>query len=504
MNDSTPLLAFEGIVKVFGATKAVAGVDLEIYAGQIHALLGANGAGKSTLIKLLSGLHTPDAGQILFKGRAIEPRTAIDKLPIAFIHQDLGLFDWMTVAENVAMGRSGYPRQPGLLNSRLINWRGVNDQAVRALEIVGSGIDPQSPISDLSRTERSIVAIARALANDVDLLVLDEPTSSLPEADVARLFNVLNRLRQRGVGMIYVSHRLDEVFRICDWITVMRDGHKVASAAASTFTPQELVLAIVGRPPTELFITPPKATAQSLLAVQDLQVGTVGPISFQVRQGEVLGLCGLRGAGQNQIGRAICGIDPYTAGSVSIQGKRVNIHTPNTAIRDGIAFVSSNREAESLGMSLLVRENLYLNPATHGRGPFSPLQRSQEKVRANALVRQFSVRPADSERVVSTLSGGNQQKVVLGRWLSTDAQLFVLEEPTLGVDVGAKAEIYKLLNHSLQAGKSALLVSTDLEEVAGVCSRALIFKSGRIVGEVERNQMSVARLTALVSGATEE
>ena len=498
MDNAAPLLTFRGIVKEFGATKAVAGVDLDIHAGQIHALLGANGAGKSTLIKLLSGLHTIDAGEILFLGRPITPRSEIDKLPIAFIHQDLGLFDWMTVAENVAMGRSGYPRRNGL-----ISWRGVSQQAQRALEIVGSGIDPEAPISDLSRTERSIVAIARALANDVDLLILDEPTSSLPEADVTRLFTVLNRLRQRGVGMIYVSHRLDEVFRICDWITVMRDGKKVASAATTSFTPQELVLAIVGRPPTEVFMTPPKASAQALLTVQNLQVGSVGPISFQVREGEVLGLCGLRGAGQNQIGRAICGIEASEAGSVSLAGRSVNLHSPRTTIDNGIAFVSSNREAESLGMSLLVRENFYLNPATHGRSTLSPLQRNTEKAQANQLVQRFSVRPPDGERVVSTLSGGNQQKVVLGRWLSTDAQLFVLEEPTLGVDVGAKAEIYALMNQSLQAGKSALLVSTDLEEVAGVCSRALIFKSGRIVGEVARSEMSVARLTELVSGATE-
>lgn len=498
MDNAAPLLTFRGIVKEFGATKAVAGVDLDIHAGQIHALLGANGAGKSTLIKLLSGLHTIDAGEILFRGRPITPRSEIDKLPIAFIHQDLGLFDWMTVAENVAMGRSGYPRRNGL-----ISWRGVSQQAQRALEIVGSGIDPEAPISDLSRTERSIVAIARALANDVDLLILDEPTSSLPEADVTRLFTVLNRLRQRGVGMIYVSHRLDEVFRICDWITVMRDGKKVASAATTSFTPQELVLAIVGRPPTEVFMTPPKASAQALLNVQNLQVGSVGPISFQVREGEVLGLCGLRGAGQNQIGRAICGIEASEAGNVSLAGRSVNLHSPRTTIDNGIAFVSSNREAESLGMSLLVRENFYLNPATHGRSTLSPLQRSTEKAQANQLVQRFSVRPPDGERVMSTLSGGNQQKVVLGRWLSTDAQLFVLEEPTLGVDVGAKAEIYALMNQSLQAGKSALLVSTDLEEVAGVCSRALIFKSGRIVGEVARSEMSVARLTELVSGATE-
>ena len=495
-----PLLSFHGIVKQFGGTLAVDHVDVDIQAGQVHALLGANGAGKSTLIKLLAGVHVADKGEIVFKGRVIHPRAEIDRLPIAFIHQDLGLFDWMTVSENVAMGPSGYPRMADGKQG-LISWKGVRDQAMRALDIVGSGIDPDAPISDLTRTERSIVAIARALSNDVELLILDEPTSSLPEADVARLFDVLRRLRERGVGMIYISHRLDEVFRIADWVTVMRDGKKVDSAPTSEFTPQALVFAIVGRPPAEVFVQPPASTASVLLDVQGLRVGRVGPIDMQVRSGEVLGLCGLRGAGQNQVGRAISGIEEISAGTLRLNGALISPRTPNQAIRKGIAFVSSNRETESLGMSLAVRENLYLNPATHGRGAFSFMRRNAEKAQADALVQTYSVRPPDGERIVSTLSGGNQQKVVLGRWLSTDTKLFVLEEPTLGVDVGAKAEIYGLLNKSLAQGKAALLVSTDLEEVAGVCSRALIFKGGRIVGELHRsdNAMTVATLTQMVS-----
>ena len=496
------LLSFKGIAKRFGGTLAVDQVDLDIQAGQVHALLGANGAGKSTLIKMLAGVYSADKGEILFKGRAIQPRTGLDKLPIAFIHQDLGLFDWMTVAENIAMGPSGYPRQSAS-KVGLISWKGVREQALRALDIVGSGIDPDASIAELTRTERSIVAIARALSNDIELLILDEPTSSLPEADVARLFAVLNRLRERGVGMIYVSHRLDEVFRIADWVTVMRDGRKVASAPTKDFTPQALVIAIVGRPPTELFIKPPASTATVLLDVRDLRIGRVGPIALQVHAGEVLGLCGLRGAGQNQVGRAISGIEEIQRGELRMNGALIAPRSPNQAIQQGIAFVSSNREAESLGMNLAVRENFFLNPATHGRGPFSFLRRNVEKAQADQLVRTFSVRPADGERIVSTLSGGNQQKVVLGRWLSTDTKLFVLEEPTLGVDVGAKAEIYALMNSSLQQGKAALLVSTDLEEVAGVCSRALIFKGGQIVGELHRSAMSVAKLTEMVSGASE-
>jgi ribose transport system ATP-binding protein len=494
---TAPLLSFNGIVKRFGGTLAVAGVEVEIQAGQIHALLGANGAGKSTLIKILAGVHAPDAGEVVFKGRTIHPRTEIGRLPIAFIHQDLGLFEWMTIAENVAMGRCGYPRRSGL-----IDWRGVRAQAIRALDFLDSGLDPDTPIAELSRAERSIVAIARALADEVEVLVLDEPTSSLPEADVARLFAVLQRLRARGVGLIYVSHRLDEVFRIADWVTVMRDGRNVVSAPVQTLSPQALVEAIVGRPPAEVFITPPAPAAEILLEVRDLRMRRVGPISLQVRRGEVVGLCGLRGAGQNQVGRALCGIEPASSGAVRLDGVALRLRSSVEAIRHGLAFVSSNREAESLAMGLLVRENFYLNPALYGRRLFTGMRRTTEKARASELVHTFSVKPADSERVVSTLSGGNQQKVVLGRWLSTSAKLFVLEEPTLGVDVGAKADIYALMNKALEHGKAALLVSTDLEEVAGVCSRALIFRGGQIVGEVTRSEMTVTRLTELVSGAS--
>lgn len=497
MSAETPLLQFRGIVKTFGGTRAVRGVDLTIESGTVHALLGANGAGKSTLIKILAGVHHPDSGAILFQGRAIHANE-IDDLPIAFIHQDLGLFEWMTVAENIALV-TGYPRRGGL-----IDWRQIDQRAAAALETIGSGIAPQARIADLSRTERSIVAIARAIATQPALLVLDEPTSSLPQADVARLFAAITRLRTQGVGMIYVSHRLDEVFQIADHVTVMRDGLTVCSQPVAQITPQELVLHIVGRPPTDVFVQALPASGRLMVQVDQLRVGAVGPVSFAVRAGEVLGLCGLRGAGQNEVGRALCGIERSTGGRVQIEGQPLRTRSPRAAIGQGIGFVSSKREEESLGTSLLVSENLFLNPALQARHLFQLRQRRAEMAQARAVAATFTVRPTDPNRIITTLSGGNQQKVVLARWLSVGRRLLVLEEPTLGVDVGAKADIYALLNQSLAQGNAVILVSSDLEEVAGVCHRALIFNRGSITAEVPRAALSVNRLTALVGGATDQ
>ena len=492
-----PLLSFRGMVKQLGGTLAVAGVDLDIYSGEIHALLGANGAGKSTLIKLLAGIHKPDEGEILFRGRPIHSYE-VDKLPIGFIHQDLGLFDWMTVAENIAIGR-GYARKYGL-----IDWKRQRTEAIEALKILGGEISPDTRVADLSRTDKSIVAIARALSKEIDVLVLDEPTSSLPEAEVSILFNVLERLRERGVGMIYVTHRLDEVFRLTDRTTVMRDGKKVGSAETKDITAAELVRLIVGQAPSKVF-TPPLSDETTIVAeATDLSTYNIGPVSLRIRAGEILGFCGLRGAGQNDIGRVLSGVLPITGGTLALHGKPLTLKGPAAAIKLGISFISSNREEESLAMSLTVKENLFLNPATWGRKVLQPLTRRAEFQRADTLVKEFLIRPDDPNRVVSTLSGGNQQKVVLARWLDTNVHLLIMEEPTLGVDVGARAEIYAMLAESVARGHAVVLVSSDLEEVVKVCSRVLIFNRGQIIGELQRPALSLANLTALVTGAADE
>ena len=499
MDDLQPAVSFRGVAKRFGGTVAVAGVDFDIAAGHIHALLGANGAGKSTLIKILAGVYRQDSGSIFFKGTELTGR-AIDRMPISFIHQDLGLYDWMTVAENIAVVR-GYARRAGL-----IDWRRTSREARDALDILDAGISPDAVLGSLTKTDKTIVAIARALARKSEVLVLDEPTASLPEADVSRLFAVLRSLKQTNMTMIYVSHRLDEIFRIADWVTILRDGHKIASVSIADTNPRELVLQIVGRPPSDLVRargTTAPVEPQPLLEAHDVTVGEVGPVNIKVMPGEMLGMCGLRGAGHQTIGRALCGVEPSTGGDLLVGGKQVSITSPGEALHEGVAFVSGNRD-ESLSAALTVKENLFMNPSSYGRGFFSPLSRTEETRRGWTVVRRFMIRARSCTTPVSTLSGGNQQKVALARSMTIGSKVLVLEEPTQGVDIGAKAEIYAMLNGALAEGRAVVMVSSDLEEIAGQCDRALVFDRTGIRTEVPCEGMSVSRLVALVGGAGEE
>jgi ribose transport system ATP-binding protein len=496
MTEAPLLLEIRRLTKSFTGTLALNAVDFDVRAGEVHALLGENGAGKSTLIKILAGVHRADAGEIQLSGRAVDPTT--ETPPITFIHQDLGLVDTMTVAENIAIV-AGYPRRNGI-----ISWRGAREAAVAALARMGGGVDPDARVRDLPQAEKSIVGIARAMAIKCDLLVLDEPTAALPEADVARLLQVLRRLRNDGLGIVYVTHRLDEVFRIADRVTVLRDGRRIATERVEDTSPTALIHNIVGRSLSDLFVRPSAETAGTVLSIENLVVGDVGPLSFKVSAGEVVGLVGLRGAGHDVVGRAIFGDAKIASGQISLLGEPLQIREPGDAIRRRIGFVSSKRGEESLAPSLTVRENLFINPVTTGTKLLGPIRPAREQARSQRVLHRFSVRPPDPDRVITTLSGGNQQKIIVARWMEAGSRLLVLEEPTFGVDVGSKAEIYQLLQDALDGGLAVLLVSSDFEEVAGICHRALIFDRGRVKAELNRSDLTIAKLTAFASGAEEK
>ena len=490
------LIQFSHISKRFGGTRALEDVSLDLFQGEILALLGENGAGKSTLIKILADIFKPSAGEILFRGEPYvhRPPSPHTRQPVAFIHQDLGLIEWMTIAENVGLAQ-GFSRSRGL-----IDWRATEERAVEALRVVGVDLDPAQRVSDLTRTEKSLVAIARALAVEADVLVLDEPTASLPADEVERLFKALRPLRDRGVGMIYVSHRLDEIFRIADRVAVLRDGRLIGQRPVADTTPTELVEMIVGRPTSQLFEKAPSRSGKTVLGVRDLVSGDAGPVSFDVREGELLGLVGLRGAGQETVGRALFGVNAFS-GEVVLDQARPDLSSPQSAMRCGIGLIAGDRTEESVAAALSIRENTFLNPRASGRGLLSFLSSASETRRAREVGARVGLRPNDPTLPIEALSGGNQQKVIVGRWLATERKVLIAEDPTAGVDVGAKAEIYRLMAKALDAGLAVVVVSTDFEEVAHICHRVLVFSRGRIVRELAGDALTMSAVIHAASAS---
>ncbi|WP_405959069.1 sugar ABC transporter ATP-binding protein [Streptomyces sp. NBC_00868] len=490
-----PLVRMRGLGKRFGGTLALASVDLDIHRGSVLALLGPNGAGKSTLIKVLAGVHHADEGEVTVAGHPLGSHGATRAM--SFIHQDLGLVEWMTVAENIALG-TGYPRRCGL-----VSWRQARVRCEDALRIVAGHLDADARIADLAPAERSLVAIARALAARAELIVLDEPTATLPAEDCARLFDVLHALRDHGHGILYVSHRLDEVYKVADSFAVLRDGRLVARGPLAGYGPARLVRAIVGREPAGYAPATTSAAVRAagppLLSLDGLSTAYTEGVSLDLRAGEILGMVGLTGAGHMDLGRALAGARPVLGGRALLDGRPYHPRTVSDALDSGVGLVAGNRQEEGCAAELTVRENFLANPRAAGVPALRWISPRRERAEATALIDRFSVHPRDSEVPIATLSGGNQQKVMVGRSLRGSLRLLILEEPTASVDVGAKATIYRLLDDALASGLAVLLISTDFEEVAKVCHRALVFVRGTVGAELTGDALTVTELTRTAS-----
>ncbi|MET9462052.1 sugar ABC transporter ATP-binding protein [Streptomyces canus] len=488
-----PLVRIRGLSKRFGGTVALAGVDLDVHPGSVLALLGPNGAGKSTLIKILAGVHDADAGQITVAGEPLGHPTATRSM--SFIHQDLGLVEWMTVAENLAL-TTGYARRSGL-----ISWRRTGERCADALRIVSARLDPGAPVSALAAADRSLVAIARALAAHARIIVLDEPTARLPAADSARLFRVLHDLRDRGHAILYVTHRLDEIYQVADAFAVLRDGRLVSHGPLAGHSPARLVHDIVGEvdEPALHRTAGAVAYAPPALTLDGVRTAGTGPVSLELRAGEILGLVGLSGAGHMDLGRALAGARPLLDGRAVLHGRPYRPRTVTEAVALGVGLVPGDRLREGCLAELTVRENLLANPGAGGPPAPRWIGPRSERARAAALIERFAVRPRDTETPIATLSGGNQQKVMIGRWLRSDLRLLILEEPTASVDVGAKAAIHRLLQEALEAGLAILLLSTDFEEVASLCRRTLVFVRGTVTAQLSGPDLTVAGLTRAAS-----
>ena len=496
--DAPPAIEIRGLTKRFLSTLALDGVDLTIMPGEIHALVGENGAGKSTLIKILAGLYQPDSGELLVGGRRVHPQSEV--VPISFVHQDLGLVDELSIGENVALV-AGFPRSGGL-----ISWKKVWRQAEHIYGAMAlDPPNPRAPVGSLSAAGKAILGIVRALSRDARVVVLDEPTASLPGPDALHLFEVLRRLRASGTSILYVSHRLNELFGLVDRVTVLRDGRLVRSSNIGETTPESIIRDMLGRDLEMHHQSAPSAgDGAPLLQVENLVAGNQGPLSFSVGQGEVVGLVGLRGAGHEAIGRTIFGAHPQAGGTIRLGSDLVPADQPTSErIKKGIALLAGDRLGESALSGMSLRENLFPNASSVAGGPFTLIDGRREAREASDVLDRFDVRPSNPAALIDWLSGGNQQKVFVGRWLKTGARLFIMEEPTAGVDVGAKGVIHRMLRDIAAKGAGVLVVSSDFEEVATLCDRALVIGRGMITADLAGPALTVESLLTRSSMAAE-
>ncbi|SDO61413.1 monosaccharide ABC transporter ATP-binding protein, CUT2 family (TC 3.A.1.2.-) [Klenkia soli] len=497
-----PLLVLDRAEKSFGAVRALVDGSITLYPGEAHALLGENGAGKSTLVKILAGVHQPDAGSLVVGGAPVVfagPSDARDA-GVSIIYQEPTLFPDLTVAENIYMGR-----QPTVAGRR-IDRRAMNAAAREVFARLGVVLDPSRPARGLSVADQQIVEIAKALSLNARVLVMDEPTAALTGVEVRRLFDVMETLRAEGAAVMFISHRLEEVYASCQRVTIMRDGRFVRTAPIDEVTVDEIIRSMVGRDLDALF---PKTTTEPGQVVLDVdgmsEDGVFSDISFQVRRGEIVALAGLVGAGRSEVARAVFGIDPRTTGTVSVLGEVLPAHRPRAAMAAGIALVPEDRRQQGLVMDLPIDQNMAL--ASLGRlATGGLLRRSAERKLAADWARRLQLKFGRLGNPASTLSGGNQQKVVLGKWLSRDPQLLIIDEPTRGIDVGTKAEVHRIIDSLVAAGMAVLMISSELPEVLGMADRVLVLHEGRITAELSRadaDEDSIMRAASgLTSGAT--
>ncbi|MEU7042776.1 sugar ABC transporter ATP-binding protein [Streptomyces varsoviensis] len=484
----------EGVRKTFPGVVALDGVDFDLCAGEVHALLGENGAGKSTLVKLVSGAHRPDAGRVLVGGEPARIHSAQDaeRHGIATIYQEFNLVPDLSVAENIFLGRQ--PRRLGLVDRKA-----MERAAAGLLDRVGVDVSPRTRVRELGIARLQMVEIAKALSLDARVLIMDEPTAVLTADEVDRLFGLVRTLRESGVGIVFITHHLEEIAALADRVTVLRDGRSVARVPADT-PADELVRLMVGRSIEAQY---PRESggagraAAPLLRVEGLTCGgSFQDIAFEVRPGEVVGLAGLVGAGRTEVVRAVFGADPYDAGTVEMAGRPLPRHDVNAALKAGIGLVPEDRQAQGLLPDAPVHENLGL--VTLGGATRAGLvDRGGQRRAAARIAERLAVRMASLDQPVRTLSGGNQQKVVIGKWLLADARLLILDEPTRGIDVGAKVEIYQLINELTAAGRAVLMVSSDLPEVLGMSDRVLVMAQGRIAGELAAGDATQDAVMAL-------
>jgi monosaccharide-transporting ATPase len=493
MTTDMPLLQMEGITKRFSGLTALDSVDLSLQRGEVHALVGENGAGKSTLIKIMTGAYARDGGVIKLEGRPVEFHTPEDAQAagVAAVYQEVNLLSFRTVAENIYLGRE--PLRWGM-----IDWKRMNRDAAMLLERLGLDIDPRATLGSLNIALRQMVAIARGVSLNAKVVVLDEPTSSLSEREVAILYDVVRKLKAEGAAIVYISHRFDELYTICDRVTVLRDGKLVGTYPLANLERLDLVCLMLGKQRDELRKGTTafgehhdsKTNAPPLLRAENLKRGRkLNDVTLEIGRGEIVGMAGLLGSGRTETARVIFGADQLESGEVHLEGERLTVRSPSDGIDAGLAFLSEDRKAEGIIPDLSVRENLTL-AALPALTKFGIVSRARQQEIVDRFMKRLGIKASSADQRIRELSGGNQQKVLLARWLCKNPKLLILDEPTRGIDIGAKGEIQSLVNELANSGLGVLMISSELEELVEGCRRVIVMRDGERVAELKAGQIS--------------
>jgi len=488
-------LEAEGISKFFPGVKALDNVSLRVRPGTVHALMGENGAGKSTLMKCLIGMYRPDKGTIKIKGEPVQFQDTMDALRsgISMIHQELNLVPYMTVAENIWLGRE--PMKFGFVDHARLNQK--TQELLNRLNI---RLKAESMVGELSIASQQMVEIAKAVSWDSDIVIMDEPTSALTETEVAHLFTIIRDLREQGKAIIYISHKMDEIFNITDEVSIFRDGAWIASDETAKYTRQSLITQMVGRELTQLFPKFNSAIGEDVLTVRNLTCkDRFTDVSFNVRRGEILGVAGLVGAGRSEVMESLFGMESFDSGEILIDGVPVTIDSPSTAIEKGMAFLTEDRKKSGLFLVLSVMENMSIvnMPEYSGKSGFV----SHAKMAQDCMdqIRRLNIKTPTMDQIINNLSGGNQQKVLIARWLLAQPKILILDEPTRGIDVGAKAEIYRLISELANRGVAIIMVSSELPEILGMSDRVMVMHGGRITGILDKEEADQETILSLAS-----
>jgi ribose transport system ATP-binding protein len=493
--ESGQLLRVAGVSKSFPGVQALSSADFTLRGGEVHGLVGENGAGKSTLIKILMGAYQMDSGAVFMDGKPVSIHSPIDarNLGLNAVYQDMVIAPELTVGENFFIGKLP-TRLPGL-----IDWRTVHAESKQTLQSLGIDVDPRKRIADLSPGEQAMVTIAKIVREKAHLVIFDEPTARLTTEETQKLFDLIAHLKEQNIGIIYISHRLEEIFEICDTVTVLRDGHVVGSYPISEVNEDRLIAMMVGRTIEEMYNIRHVQPGEVLLEVRGLAHEPLfRNVSFTLRRGEVLGLFGLVGARRTELLRTIFGADTCTSGEIRVRGRRLAARNPAQTMASGVGLVPEERKLQGLAMPLSVKHNV--NIASYGSISVLGFVRGRKETeRTRRLVDELNIRTPSLDQIVANLSGGNQQKVAIAKWLCRDADILILDEPTTGVDVGAKVEIYRLIESVLQAGKAVIVCSSYLPEVIGLADRILVMAEGEITGEVQRQDANEETLLRLAS-----